>query len=172
MKKAAIKLKMQDSRNNIMFRKTKNYTGRNNTSTESEYSQEQARIETIRNKREQIAEHRRVVLHGSTEEKVGLQSRIGQDAQLQLYIKEQKVQEEREKGARENQAMENHRRMLLEMEQQREVEKRERLRQAQESNRLAAMSKRSQNLESKVGQDIRDREEIQENIYKYQPNIF
>ena len=68
---------MQDSRNNIMFRKTKTYGGRNNTSVESEYSQEQARIDTIRNRRGQIEEHRRVALHGSTEEKTALKSRLG-----------------------------------------------------------------------------------------------
>ena len=163
---------MQDSRNNIMFRKTKMYTGRNNTSIESEYSQEQSRIDSIRNRREQIQEHRRVALHGSTEEKAALKSRIGQDAQLQLYIKDQKIQEEREKAAKEHQAMENHRIMLVQMEQQKEMEKRERLRQAQESNRLAAISRKSEALESKVSQDVRDKEAIQDNIYKYQPNVF
>ena len=163
---------MQDSRNNIMFRKTKTYTGRNNTSIDSEYAQEQARIETIKNRRDQIAEHRRVALHGSSEEKANLKSKIDQDAQLQLYIKEQKMQEERERINRENQAMENHRLQVLEMERQKEAEKRERLRQAQESNRLSAIAKRSQLLENKVNQDLRDRDAIQESIYKYQPNVF
>ena len=163
---------MQDSRNNIMFRKTKPYAGRNNVSVDSEYAQEQARIETIKNRRDQIAEHRRVAIHGSSEEKANLKSKIGQDAQLQLYIKEQRIQEERERNARENQAMENHRKQILEMERQREAEKREKLRQAQESNRLAAISKKSESLETKVSQDSRDKDAIYENIYKYQPNVF
>ena len=163
---------MQDSRNNIMFRKTKTYGGRNNTSVESEYEQEQARIESIRNRREQISEHRRVALHGSSEEKLNLKSKIGQDAQLQLYIREQKVQQEREKALKESQAMENHRQMLLDMERQREAEKKERLRQAQEANRLAAIAKKSQTLERKVAEDVRDREATHESIYKYQPNVF
>jgi hypothetical protein len=162
---------MQDSRNNIMFRKQRAYNGRNNTSAESEYDQEQARINGLRQKREQIEEHRRVVLHGSTEERSQLKSRVGQDAQLQLYIKEQKVQEEREKHQRECEAMENHRRALVEMERQREMEKREKLRQAQESNRISAISKRSQHLENKVYEDSRDKDVIRENIYKYQPNV-
>lgn len=148
---------MQDSRNNIMFRKTKAYSGRNNTSADSEYAQEQARIDALRQKREQISEHRRVALVGSTEEKAELKARVGQDAQLQLYIKDQKVQEERERSRRENEAMENHRRAVLEMERQRELEKKERLRQAQESNRIAAMAKKSQGMERKVYEDSRDR---------------
>jgi hypothetical protein len=148
---------MQDSRNNIMFRKQKAYSGRNNTSAESEYAQEQARIETLKQKREQISEHRRVALLGSSDEKAGLKARVGQDAQLQLYIKDQKMQEERERSRRENEAMEIHRRAVLEMERQRELEKKERLRQAQESNRIAAMAKRSQGMEKKVHEDIRDR---------------
>lgn len=155
-----------------MFRKTKTYAGRNNTSIDSEYAQEQARIETIRNRRDQISEHRRVALHGSTEEKANLKSKVGQDAQLQLYIREQKIQEERERSRRENQAMEEHRRQLLEMERQRENEKREKLRQTQESNRIAAMAKKSENLERKVNQDVRDREAVHDLIHKYQPNVF
>lgn len=148
---------MQDSRNNIMFRKQKAYSGRNDTSAESEYAQEQARIEALKQKREQISEHRRVALVGSTSEKAELKARVGQDAQLQLYIKDQKMQEERERNRRENEAMENHRRAVLEMERQRELEKKERLRQAQESNRIAAMAKKSQGMERKVNQDSRDR---------------
>ena len=163
---------MQESRNNIMFRKTKTYTGRNDTSMDSEFAAEQARIEAIRNRREQISEHRRVALHGSSEEKATLKSKIGQDAQLQLYIKEQKIQEEREKALRESQAMEEHRRMVVEMERQREAEKRERLRQAQEANRIAAMAKRSQNLETKVIEDLKDKDAIKDNIHRYQPNVF
>lgn len=162
---------MQDSRNNIMFRKQKNYSGRNDTSSESEYLQEQARVEALRKKREQIEEHRRVVLHGSTEEKASLKSRVGQDAQLQLYIRDQKVQEERERHQRECDAMESHRRALVDMERQREQEKREKLRQAQEANRIAAISKRSQHLESKVYEDSRDKDAIRDSIYRYQPNV-
>jgi hypothetical protein len=163
---------MQDSRNNIMFRKNRAYNGRNETTADAEYEAEQARIEALRNRREQISEHRRVALHGSTEEKAGLKSKINQDAQLQLYIREQKIQEEREKNQRESQAMEEHRRMVVEMERQREMEKRERLRQAQEANRIAAISKRSQGLETKVNQDLHDRDAIVGNIHRYQPNVF
>ena len=73
---------------------------------------------------------------------------------------------------KENQAMEEHRRMLVDMERQREAEKREKLRQAQETNRLAAMSKKSSELEKKVSEDMYDRREIKDGIYKYQPNVF
>lgn len=154
-----------------MNRKPKAYSGRNNTSAESDYLQDQARVEALRNKREQISEHRRVTHHGSTEEKAELKSKISQDANLQLYIKQQRMNEEREKSQRENEAMENHRRQVVEMERQREMEKRERLRQAQESNRLAALSKKSTNLERKVYDDVRDRDEIHQGIQRYQPNV-
>ena len=155
-----------------MFRKPKSYSGRNNSSIESEYSQEQTRVETIKNRRDQIAEHRRVVLYGSSEEKANLKFKIGQDASLLLYIREQKAQEEREIVRRESEAMENHRLKVVEMERRREEEKRERLRLAQEANRIAAIDKKNESLEKKVYQDLRDRKEIHDNIYKYQPNVF
>lgn len=163
---------MQETRNNIMFRKTKTYNGRNDTSGEAEYSSEQSRIDAIRTRREQIQEHRRVVLHGSTQEKTDLKARIGQDANFQLYMKEQKNQEEKKRSDMENEAMENHRRMAVEMERQREIEKKQRLKEAQEANRLAAIAKKNMTLEKKVSDDMKDREVIQENIQKYQPNVF
>lgn len=163
---------MQDSRPNIMFRKQKNYSGRNNTSAESEYSQQQAKLEALKNKRELIAEHRRVTLYGSSEEKANFKSKVGQDAQLQLYIKEQKSMEERERNQRECDKMESHRKMLIELERQRELEKKQRLREIQESNRIAALAKKSQNLETKVQEDLKDRAAIMENIHRYTPNVF
>lgn len=163
---------MQDSRNNIMFRKAKTYNGRNETSGELEYAAQQARIEAIRSRRDQIQEHRRVVHHGSTQEKADLKSKVGQDAQFQLYMKEQRVQEEKKKSDMENESMESHRRMVVEMERQREIEKKQRLREMQEANRLAAVAKKTTSLEKKVSDDIQDRETIQDNIYRYQPNVF
>jgi hypothetical protein len=163
---------MQDSRPNIMFRKQKNYSGRNNTTAESEFSQQQARLEALKNKREQIAEHRRVTLYGSEEEKANFKSKVGKDAQLQLYIKEQKILEEKERNQRENEKMESHRTMLIEMERQREIEKKMRLREIQESNRIAALTKKSMYLENKIQEDSRDRATIVENVNRFTPNVF
>ncbi|OMJ88659.1 hypothetical protein SteCoe_9357 [Stentor coeruleus] len=163
---------MQESRGNIMNRKPKAYNGRNETSGESEHAAEQARIEALRNRKDQMQEHRRVTHHGSTQEKSELKARIGQDAQFQLYMKDQKTQEERKRSDMENEAMENHRRMVVEMERQREMEKKQRLRETQEANRLAAMAKKTTSLEKKVSGDMQDRDTIQDNIYKYQPNVF
>jgi adenylate kinase len=87
-------------------------------------------------------------------------------------MRDQKTQEERKRSDMENESMENHRRMVVDMERQREVEKKQRLRETQEANRLAAMAKKSTSLEKKVSGDMQDRDTIQDNIYKYQPNVF
>jgi hypothetical protein len=163
---------MQETRNNIMFRKVRSYNGRNITTTDTEFEAEKARIEALRNKREQISEHRRVVFYGSSEEKSRLQSEIGMDAQLQMHIKGLKDREEREKSKKEYQVMEEHRRMLIEMEKEREREKKEKLRQMQEDNRIAALVKKCEWMEKKVTEDMKDRDAIRENLEKYQPNVF
>jgi len=163
---------MQDSRNNIMFRKSKPYSGRNNSSSEAEYSAEQAKLMALKSRREQILEHRRVSFYGSSEEKSLLKSKINQDAQLQLYIKNQKNEEERQKALQESKAVEQHRQLLLEMERQRDQLKKDRLRETQESNRIAAISKKSQNLENKILQDMKDRDSLERSIYNYTPNVF
>lgn len=162
---------MQDSRNNIMFRKPKAYSGRNNTTADSEYLHEQARIKALQTRREQISEHRRIVLYGSSEERTELKLQIEKDAQLQLYIKDQKFKEEKEKSVKENELMEEHRKALLEREGRIEEEKRERWRKTQEENRLMAIAKKSLGLEMKVKEDVKDRNDILENIQRYQPNV-
>ncbi|CAG9311612.1 unnamed protein product [Blepharisma stoltei] len=163
---------MEDSRNNVMFRKTKPYNGRNETSLDSEYQAEQARLEQAKAKRHQIAESRRVALFGSTEEKAAYKQRISQDAQLQLIMREQQAKEQREKEERTNARVEEHRRMMEDLERQREAQRRAKLIQMQNENRLAAMAKHTDNLQKKVTEDRRDREMIQENIVNYQPNVF
>lgn len=163
---------MQDSRNNIMFRKQKPYSGRNNTSSESEYNSQQQKLLALKTRRDQILEHRRVSFYGSSEEKAELKQKINQDAELQLHIKSLKIQEERQKAILENESIENHRQLLLEMERQNELNKKQRLREIQESNRIAALSKKSQNLENKIVEDMQDRDTIQRSIYNYTPNVF
>ncbi|OMJ73707.1 hypothetical protein SteCoe_27551 [Stentor coeruleus] len=163
---------MQDSRSNIMFRKTKSYNGRNNTSSDSEYAAEQSRIGSIKQRREKIKEHRRVVFYGSSQEKSELKARISLDAQFQLIMKEQKFLEEKRRSDIESEAIEKHRKIILQMERQKEMEKKQRLREVQEANRLASIARRTSSLEKKVLDDMRDREIIQENIYRYQPNVF
>lgn len=155
-----------------MFRKQKPYSGRNNLSSETEYSSQQQKLEAIKSRRDQIREHRRVLFYGSSEEKSSLKSQINQDAELQLHIKSLKLQEERQKCILENESIESHRQLLIQMERQRELEKKQRLREIQESNRIAALAKRSQNLENKIVEDMKDREDIQRAIYSYTPNVF
>lgn len=163
---------MQDSRNNIMFRKSKAYNGRNDTSLDTEYAAEQAKLEQVRNKRQTIGEHRRVALFGSTEEKAAYKQRIAQDAQLQLIMRDQQLKEEQERHNREYSRMEEHRRMMEDLELQREAQRRAKVIQMQNENRMAALAKSADVLQKKVSEDRRDRETIQENITSYQPNVF
>ncbi|CAG9315668.1 unnamed protein product [Blepharisma stoltei] len=163
---------MEDSRNNIMFRKQKPYNGRNDTSLDTEFQAEQARLEQAKAKRQQIAESRRVALFGSTEEKSSYKQRINQDAQLQLIMREQQLKEQREREEREHARLEEHRRMMEDLERQREAQRRAKLIQMQNENRLAAMARNTDLLHKKVSEDRRDREMIQENIMNYQPNVF
>lgn len=163
---------MYDSRGNIMLRKPKSYSGRNTTSIEAEHASEQAKLDTIRSRRNNIGEQRRVAIFGSTEEKAGLKQRIAEDAQLQLSIKEQRVREERNWERQENERVEQHRQMMSQMEADRERTRRERSRQVAQENKFAAIAKVSDTLVYKVDADRRDREVIEQHITKYNPNVF
>lgn len=163
---------MYDNRGNIMLRKQKPYSGRNNTSIEAEHASEQAKLDTLRNRRNNIGEQRRVAIFGSTEERANLKQRIAEDAQLQLTIKEQRIREEREWDRREHERIEQHRQMMAQMEAERERMRRERSRQVAQENKLAAIAKVSDSLVSKVSADRRDREVIEEQVARYNPNVF
>jgi len=163
---------MQDSRNNIMFRKHKAYNGRNDSHLDAEHQAEQARLEQLRKRREEISEQRRMALFGSSEEKGSLKQRIAEEAQLQQIMREQRISEERQREQLENQRMEEHRRRMVDMERQREVERREKMRQMQEENRMAALAKSSDRIHRKVTEDRKDRETIYSNVSSYNPNVF
>mmetsp|Transcript_23675 Transcript_23675/g.23430 ORF Transcript_23675/g.23430 Transcript_23675/m.23430 type:complete len:164 (+) Transcript_23675:39-530(+) len=163
---------MQDSKNNIMFRKTRAYNGRNDSSIDSDFSQEQARYDQQRQRRQETEEQRRVMLFGSSEEKAAHQSKVKQDANLQLMMREQQEKERRERQRREDQRVEEHRQMMDDMHNQRERERREKMRQMQEENRMAIMAKNSESLYRKVNQDRQDKDSINSNISNYQPNVF
>lgn len=163
---------MQDSKNNIMFRKTKAYNGRNNTSIESDFNQEQARIETLRQKRNETEEHRRVMLFGSTEEKASHKQRVSQDANLQMIMRDQQVKEHREREKREDNRVDEHRRLMDDLQGQRDRERREKMRQMQEENRMASMAKNSDGLYKKVNEDRQDRDAVRSHVSNYQPNVF
>lgn len=163
---------MQDSRNNIMFRKVKTYSGRNNTTRETDFYKESSRIQAIKTRRDNIGEHRRVALFGSRDERYSMQQRFLEDAQLQLNMKQLRTQEEQAREQLENQQVERHRQMMDVLDTQREGQRREKLRQASQENKLAAMAKSSDSLYSKAMEDIRDKENIKKNIQKYKPNVF
>lgn len=163
---------MQDSRNNIMFRKVKTYSGRNDTTADADFYKEQAKIEALRSRRENVGERRRVALFGSRDERYDMQKRFLEDAQIQMTIKQQKQQEEKTRESQQNQQLERHRQMMDALYREREVRRREKLRQASEENRIAALAKSSDSLYGKVMEDLRDREMIRQNIQRYNPNVF
>jgi hypothetical protein len=156
----------------INNRKPKPYSGRNDTSHDSDFQKEQAELEGLKARTETLGEQRRVALFGSTAEKAALKQRVSEDANFQLVIKDQRMREQSEQERRANEAMEQHRVAMLEMEQERERQRRERTRQIQEENRLAALAKANENLHRKVTQDRRDQEATSESISSYQPNVF
>ena len=163
---------MQDSRNNIMFRKVKTYSGRNDTTADADFYKEQAKIESLRARRENIGERRRVALFGSRDERYDVQKRFLEDFQIQMTIKQQKQQEEKSRESQENQQLERHRKMMDALCTEREGTRRENLRQVSIENRLAALAKSSEFLYGKVMEDLRDREMIRQNILRYNPNVF
>lgn len=156
----------------INNRKPKPYSGRNDTSHESDFQKEQQEMEARKARTEALAEQRRVALFGSTTEKTALKQKVSEDASFQLVIKDQRMREQQEQERRANEAMEQHRVAMLEMEQERERQRRERTRQIQEENRLAALAKANESLHRKVTQDRRDQEATNERVAGYQPNVF
>ena len=160
-----------DSRNNIMFRKPKAYGGRNDSTAETQYAAEQARLQALRQKREELTESKRISNCGSSDERYNSKSQTYQDAQYQLEVRQQLMRDEHEKKQRADQEMEDHRRKVLDMEQQREMERRAKMRQIQEENRIAAMSKNYNNVYQKINEDRRDRDAIESNLYNYNPNV-
>ena len=156
----------------INNRKPKPYSGRNDTSHETDYEKEQTQLEARKSRTEALGEQRRVALFGSTAEKTALKQKVSEDASFQLIIKDQRNREQLDQERRANEMMEQHRVAMLEMEQERERQRRERTRQIQEENRLAAIAKANESLHRKVTQDRRDQESTEERIAGYQPNVF
>lgn len=156
----------------INNRKPKPYSGRNETSHESDYQKEVQDLEARKTRTEAMGEQRRVALFGSTTEKAALKQKVSEDANFQMVIKEQRMREMGDHNRRADEAMEEHRVAMLTMEQERERQRRERTRQIQEENRLAALAKANESLHRKVTQDRRDQEAINERISGYQPNVF
>ena len=160
-----------DSRNNIMFRKPKAYTGRNDTTAETQYQAEQARLQALRQRREGLVEEKRIDYCGSSDERYHKKSQVNQEAQYQLNIKTSLIQEEIEKKREAERLMEVHRQKLINLDRQRDMERKMKLRQIQEENRLAALAKNYDNIHKKIKEDRRDRETIEKNIYNYAPNV-
>ena len=162
---------MEESRNNIMFRKLKPYNGRNNTTSETEYARSLSKVENLKKKREELGEHLRIAHFGSQEEKSRLQEKIRQDAELQILIKNNKIEEEKKREELENLKLEAHRRALIALEKRKDDEKKEKYRQAQRENYIILNSKHEQNLYFKVKEDVKDRNLILEHIQSYTPNV-
>lgn len=156
----------------INNRKPKPYSGRNDTSHDSDFEKEQQLLEARKSRTEAMGEQRRVAFFGSSSEKTALQQKVSEDASFQLVIKDQRAREQQEQERRAFETMEQHRVGMLEMEQERERQRRERTRQIQEENRLAALAKANESLHRKVTQDRRDHEATTESISNYQPNVF
>ena len=156
----------------ILNRKPKPYSGRNDTSLDSEFEKEQGQLEARRARTMTLGEQRRVALFGSTEEKAALKQKVSEDAAFQLIIKGERQKEQEDQERRQFELMEQHRVYMMEMEQERERQRRERLRQIQEENRLASIAKATESLHRKVTEDRRDYETTMERISSYQPNVF
>lgn len=156
----------------INNRKPKPYSGRNDTSHETDFEKEQKLLESRKARTEALGEQRRVAFFGSSSEKTALHQKVNEDAGFQLVIKDQRQREQQEQERRAFESMEQHRVAMLEMEQERERQRRERTRQTQEENRLAALAKANESLHRKVSQDRRDQEATTDRISSYQPNVF
>ena len=154
-----------------MFRKVKNYSGRNKTSEEEEYCKEIERIASLKNKRENLQENLRILHYGSNEEKIKLQEQIRKDAEIQLEIKCKQEEEEKEKNMLEHKKIEEYRLALIQLEKKKNEEKKERLMQIQRENYMALISKNEENLRKKIAEDLNDRQMIQNIVGNILPNV-
>jgi hypothetical protein len=162
---------MEDSRNNIMFRKIRPYSGRNCTTDQLEYLKSVERINSLKKKRQEIGEHLRIVNYGTREEKNKLKESIRNDADVLLEIKNQKILQEKEFDIKEHQKIIDHQKLLLEIQAKKEEEKKQIIKKVQMDNYIAFISKSHEKISKKVMEDMIDRECIHKSISNYNPNV-
>lgn len=65
-----------DSKHSILNRPQRSYNGRNATTLDSDHSKEEARIQALRQRREKLAEERRVAMFGNSNERAQMHQQI------------------------------------------------------------------------------------------------